>query len=242
MSKTRAEALAETPFSLSLSSGFFGFFAHLGFMKAFAEKALKPNALSGSSAGALVAAGVASGKSAEELQQIFLKVQKDDFWDPSWGFGYLKGEKLEQLMQDYCSPHFSQTEIPLHISVFNIKRRRTEVVTTGSVAQACRASAAVPFMFHPVKISNDYYWDGGIGDRPGHRGVKDNGSTQVMHYLLSGDLVNKIEGSMYPELKQNPFVFMTPRPFKMGPSAMDKGPEVIQHFHKVTKAWLEAPL
>ena len=51
---TLADWLALEPFGLTLSSGFFGFFAHAGVVQALAERKLQPASLSGSSAGALI--------------------------------------------------------------------------------------------------------------------------------------------------------------------------------------------
>ena len=238
--KTRADALSATSFSLSLSAGFFGFFAHIGFVEALESKGLKPKEVSGSSAGALVAAGIASGHSAQELKDIFLSIQKKDFWDPSFGLGYLKGQKFEELLNLYCVKNFAETQIPLHISVFNIKRRRTEVITEGLVVQACRASAAVPVFFHPVQLNKNYFWDGGIGDRPGHKGVESSQLTSVIHYLNAGDFISRLEDQYrYKYLHQKPFFFKTLSPYKMGPSSLEKGQKVIEHFFKITQKWLE---
>lgn len=55
-------------FSLSLSGGGARGAAHVGVLKALEEEGLKPVALSGSSAGALVAAFYAYGISVEELE------------------------------------------------------------------------------------------------------------------------------------------------------------------------------
>ncbi|MBT9557805.1 MAG: patatin, partial [Myxococcales bacterium] len=47
---TLQEWLAEAPFGLTLSAGFFGFFAHTGFAMALEDAGLEPDRLSGSSA------------------------------------------------------------------------------------------------------------------------------------------------------------------------------------------------
>lgn len=237
---TRADFLFQTPFTLSLSSGFFGYFAHLGFVDALEEKGLKPHKLSGSSAGALVAAGLASGRTAKELAEIFLKIQKKDFWDPKFGFGYLQGQKIEELLSHYCVRAFSETLIPLHISVFNIRRLRTQVLSEGLIAKACRASASVPLLFHPVKIESDYFWDGGVRDRSAHRSFGSSEMPAVVHYLDSQSIISRIEDYLfYRDLLATPFCFKTPSPHRMGPSALEKGTEVIEHFRTQTRTWLE---
>ena len=52
--KTLRTWLTEAPFTLGMSSGFFGFFAHAGVLAALEEQGLTPRAVAGSSAGALV--------------------------------------------------------------------------------------------------------------------------------------------------------------------------------------------
>lgn len=238
--KSRAEILSKNSFSLSLSSGFFGFFAHLGFVQAFEENKLKPNLLSGSSAGALVAAGLASGRSVKDLRETFLSIQKNDFWDPKFGFGYLQGKKLEDLLEKYCVQNFSDTAIPLSISVFNINRQKTEFLTEGYIAKACRASAAVPILFHPVKIGSHYYWDGGIGDRAGAHGVKLSKSISVNHFLHASGIVSTIEDKfIYKKLHSDPYFLKIQSPYKMGPNALHKGKEVMEYFYHQTQLWLE---
>lgn len=240
---TRAELLSDESFSLSLSSGFFGFFAHLGFYKAFERHGLKPQALSGSSAGALVAAGVASGLSSSEMQELFLSINKNDFWDPRWGWGFLAGDKFESLLKQHYVESFSDLKTPLHISVFNIHRRKTEVLTSGSVAAAVRASSAVPLFFHPVKISENRYWDGGVRDRAGVKGVIGHSLTPVVHYLDAQGLMSSIEDRFfYRQLHGMEHFFKIQNPFKMGPNTLMLGKDVIHHFDRETTQWLAQKL
>ena len=57
---TVSEWLDEGPFTLTLSAGFFGFYAHTGVLLALEERGHHPAKLTGSSAGALVAAAYAA--------------------------------------------------------------------------------------------------------------------------------------------------------------------------------------
>ena len=51
--QTHADWLREQPFTLALSAGFFGFFAHAGVLRALEEQELRPARVVGASAGAL---------------------------------------------------------------------------------------------------------------------------------------------------------------------------------------------
>ena len=76
MSQVLSDWLSERPFTLTLSSGFFGFFAHTGVLTALLERDLVPHRLTGSSAGALVAGCWASGADIALMKQkLFLKLK-----------------------------------------------------------------------------------------------------------------------------------------------------------------------
>src|SRR3954463_15684284 len=93
--------LREGPFSLGLSSGFFGFFAHTGLMTVLEDEGLLPARLTGSRAGAPVAGLWAAGLSASTLRNELLALRREHFWDPAPGLGLLRGrlfrERLEGL-------------------------------------------------------------------------------------------------------------------------------------------------
>lgn len=182
---TLREWLREAPFSLAMSSGFFGFFAHCGMLTVLEDEGLLPTRLSGSSAGALVAGSWASGLDAPDLARELLRVSRADFWDPMPGLGLLAGRlfraKLESLL-----PHraFDACRAPLAVSVFDVLTRTTRVLTSGELAPALHASCAVPFMFHPVRHAGTLLLDGGVLDRPGLEGMP-SGSRVLFHHLAS---------------------------------------------------------
>ncbi len=161
------EWLAEAPFGLAMSSGFFAFYAHTGMLDALLERA-QPAHVAGSSAGALVGAAWAAGLPPAELATVLAELSRDHFWDPRPGFGLLAGRKFDRLMRELLPvATFARCRVPLRISVFDILRRRTAVLTEGDLADTVRASCAVPGLFQPVWIAKRPYWDGGILDRPG---------------------------------------------------------------------------
>ena len=61
--RTLRDWLAGKPFTLVMSSGFFGFFAHAGVVSVLEEQGLRPARIAGSSAGALVGAPLGRGDS-----------------------------------------------------------------------------------------------------------------------------------------------------------------------------------
>ena len=176
--------LASAPFGLAMSSGFFGFYAHTGMMSALAMRGLAPTHVSGSSAGALVGGAYAAGASPDELATILRGLERAHFWDPSFGVGLLAGKKFDRLLREMLpTDSFDACRIPITISVFDILARKTAVLARGDLADAIRASCAVPAMFHPVWIDRRPYWDGGILDRPGVAGVPTG--RLLYHHLAS---------------------------------------------------------
>jgi NTE family protein len=169
---TLGDWLAEAPFGLAMSSGFFGFYAHTGMLSALLARGLVPVHAVGSSAGALVAGAWAAGLPAESLAAELARLERAHFWDPAPGAGLLAGRRFDALLRAMLPvAAIERCPVPLGISVFDILARRTAVLARGDLATAIRASCAVPGMFHPVWIDRRPYWDGGILDRPGIAGA-----------------------------------------------------------------------
>lgn len=169
---TLGEWLARAPFGLAMSSGFFAFYAHTGMATALLARGLRPIHVAGSSAGAMVAGAYAAGMDPDAHGQMLAELRREDFWDPGLGLGVLAGKKFDALLRKMLPvARFEDCQVPVRISVFDILARRTRVIESGDLANAIRASCAVPGMFHPVWIDRRPYWDGGILDRPGIAGV-----------------------------------------------------------------------
>lgn len=198
---TLREWLAAEPWTLTLSSGFFGFFAHTGLLSVLEEEGLRPRLITGSSAGALAGGLWASGMSTAEMTQRLAELQRGDFWDPFPGAGMLRGRKFRQLLERMLPvENFEAMELPFKVSVFDSLSRKTVVLDKGPLAPAIHASCAVPLMFHPVWINKRPYVDGGVLDRPGIAGVPKN-ERVLYHHLISHSRWRRPEGqhSKLPE-------------------------------------------
>lgn len=159
--------LESKPFTLALSSTFFGFYAHCGVAAALYRKKLIPAKITGSSAGALVGGALASGLEPEEMRDILFALSRKDFWDPFPGPGYLRGKKFRQVLQRHFVPTFDRAHIPLEVAAFDLFSLRTRFLKEGSLPTAVVASCAVPLLFHPVRIGRKLYVDGGVFHKSG---------------------------------------------------------------------------
>ena len=158
--------LEEGPFTLALSAGFFGFYAHAGIVSVFSELGLKPKRILGCSAGALVGGLWSAGMSPDAMKAALFNLTRSDFWDPGIGFGLLRGQKFAHVLQRLIGePKIESLPTQFASCVFNVRHRRTEFINSGSLEKAIRASCALPGLFQPVKIDNHWFLDGGILDR-----------------------------------------------------------------------------
>ncbi len=178
--------LREAPFALAMSSGFFSFFAHTGFLTVLEDEGLLPSRVSGSSAGALVTAAWAAGVDAPVLAAELEQLERAHFWDPALGAGLLRGrlfrERLERLV---AGRSFADCRVTAAVSVFDVRSRRTRVLESGGVASAIHASCAVPLLFHPVTVDGRLCLDGGILDRPGLVGMPTREPRVLFHHIAS---------------------------------------------------------
>ena len=181
---TLAQWLAREPFTLSLSSGFFGFFAHCGVLMALEEHGLAPVRVTGSSAGALIAGMYGAGLPPRGIAEVLRTLRREDFWDPFPGPGLLRGRRFREMIEHYLPARdFAECPRAVSVSAWEVFSHRTRYFTEGPLAPAIHASCCVPLLFHPVWIGRQAYVDGGIGDRPGLAGTPPG--TRVLHHHLA---------------------------------------------------------
>lgn len=222
---TLEQRLREAPFTLALSSGFFGFFAHYGLTRALQERGLKPQRVTGSSAGAILAAAWSYDLPDHEIKSVLTELKRSHFWDPSLGLGLLKGERMEGLMRDLLKGY--RQVLPISISTFEILSRRTKNFSVGDVPRYVRASCAVPLMFHPVQIEGRRYWDGGVLDKLAIDSVKPD-ERVLIHALPSQGVHQLLEGrSRFNHQNRQQFVVSPPNLTPVGPYALENGPEAM---------------
>ncbi len=186
--------LHEGPFTLAMSSGFFGFYAHAGALTALLSAGFAPSGLAGSSAGALVTGLYAGGTPIDEIRQTLASLRREDFWDPAPGLGLLRGARFRARL-DAMVRHrtIEECPVPYTTSVYELATRRTRSLHRGALTAAIHASCALPGLFHPVRIDGALCSDGGIADRPGLAGVAHG--TRVLHHHLASRSPWRREGS-----------------------------------------------
>lgn len=177
--------LGSAPFTLSMSAGFFSFFAHCGMVSVLEDEGLVPMKITGASAGALVGACWAAGCSSTVLKARLFTLAREDFWDPGLGPGLLRGERFRKVLRDLCDDALLENgRIPVALSVTDVFSWSVSALRSGKLAEAVSASCAVPLLFQPVRIGPRYYLDGGLKDRHGLAGVGE-GERVFYHHIAS---------------------------------------------------------
>ena len=147
------DILKTEPLPVALGAGFFGFFAHLGFIEALKQEGIHISMISGSSAGALVGAIVGSNISTPDALKLLTEIPVKDIWDPGFGLGYLRWKNVENILRENLLPQLEDLSINIAVSTFEVRSMKTKVFTTGETAPIIRASCTPPFLVHPAKIN-----------------------------------------------------------------------------------------
>lgn len=151
---------------LALGGGAARGFAHVGVIQVLEEAGIRPELVIGTSAGSLVAAIYASGRTGTQLQQIAETMEEASLTDwtlPFFGRGMLRGEALARYVNDQVRGRpIEAMEISLGIVATDLHNGEGIVFRRGDTGLAVRASSAVPSLFQPVRIAGREYVDGGL--------------------------------------------------------------------------------
>jgi predicted acylesterase/phospholipase RssA len=166
--------------ALCLNSSFLGYFAHAGFLRALLAMGVRPVAVSGASAGALVAGFFAAGFEPDAMLQLFGSPELQKVFRepgaPLRGFatilnlpghtGALRGERAATLLRAKLgNRRIEECKAPrLALAVTNLSDGRSEAVTSGPLADLILASGAFPGVFATRPVEERWFWDGGVAN------------------------------------------------------------------------------
>lgn len=149
---------------LALSGGGSKGFAHLGVIQAMEERGLRPDVISGTSAGAFAGVLYADGNSPKEILTFFQnKVFREfaEFTIPKAGL--FKNTRFNDFLKAHIKARtFEELQIPLYVVATDIEQGESRVFTSGPLIHTVIASCTVPIVFTPVQIEDRYYVDGGL--------------------------------------------------------------------------------
>ncbi len=151
---------------MALGGGAARGFAHIGVIQMLEEAGIRPGLVVGTSAGSVVAALYASGKSGAQLQQVAEAMDEAAFTDwtlPIFSRGMLRGAALARYISAQVNGRLIESmPLPLGIVATDLNSGQGMLFQRGDTATAVRASSAVPAIFQPVRIAGRDYVDGGL--------------------------------------------------------------------------------
>ncbi|MGN0814392.1 MAG: patatin-like phospholipase family protein [Candidatus Coproplasma sp.] len=174
--------------------------AHIGFLKALEEEGIKPDCISGCSMGSVVGAAYSKGMSVDRMAEVALSLKSSDIMDisaaPITKLGLFRGNKIQKLLLNYLGDiTFDQLNLPFACVATDLRSGREITLSQGSVAEAVRASSAIPTVFHPVEMDGMLLCDGGVLCRVPVRQVKGLGADVVIAFDVlanTGASVDKV--------------------------------------------------
>lgn len=149
---------------LALSGGGARGFAHLGALRALADFGLKPEIISGTSAGSLAGVLYADGYEPEEILELFLGKELKQFAEiqlPKVAIFNNSGFR-RFLKNNLRAKKFEDLRIPLKVVATNFDEGKSVVFDEGLLIDPVLASCSIPLVFSPVVIDGVNYVDGGL--------------------------------------------------------------------------------
>lgn len=162
-------------------------FAHIGVIKVLESHGIKPQIVTGTSAGSFVGSLYASGKTPYQLQALALKLDESELRDLTLSKqGFLIGQKL----QDYVNTQVKNKPIqqfPIRFAAIATALDSGQKVAfnQGNVGQAVRASCSIPNVFIPATIAGKRYVDGGLVSPIPVESARDMGADLVIAVDIS---------------------------------------------------------
>lgn len=148
----------------------------VGMLRALVERGVRPDVIVGTSVGALNGAVLAADPSAAAVGTL------TELWSDLSGAGVFSGsmlsratrlakhgthlhaaEPLRHLLEQHLPvARIEQLPIKFECVAASIARSGAHWFTDGPIADAVIASCAVPGLFPPARVGDDYYFDGGL--------------------------------------------------------------------------------
>ena len=205
---TSAPFVVKTPprIGLALGGGAARGFAHVGVIQVLEEAGIRPQLVTGTSAGSLVAAIYASGKNGKQLQRVADTMEEASIADwtlPLFTRGMLRGDALARYVNEQVGSRLLEDmPLPLGIVATDLNSGQSIVFQKGDTGTAVRASSAVPAVFQPVKIGGRDYVDGGLVSPVPVRAARKMGAELVIAVDISSAPEGNVTGGTIDVLLQ----------------------------------------
>lgn len=161
--------------------------AHIGVLRALEEKNIKPQLISGTSIGALIAAFYAFGLSVDEIEKLALELNWSDISSLKLSkLSLFSNKKLGEIVAATLGDvNIEDAVTPLAIVACDIATGEKVILSEGPLAPAVMASSCLPGIFSPVKIDGRLLVDGGIAENVPVSALRNLGANSLIAVDLS---------------------------------------------------------
>jgi len=162
------------------AGGVRGVYAHSGILQAIDGMDIRPSAIAGCSAGAIVGGIHASGTPLDQWLEALTHMERKNFWQPgTWGRAIREllihrgrnftGVAKTDAPLDFCRRNiavdtFEDCHIPFHAVATSLATGKKVMFSQGDLSLGIAASATIPLLYQPVEIEGSFYCDGGVID------------------------------------------------------------------------------
>lgn len=167
---------------LALGGGGARGIGHIGALMAFEELGVHFDYIAGTSAGSIIGALYAFGKTPEEIKEMAMSLRKKDIMKGMIPFiKPAKSSRIEEILNKTFGDVtvFSELKIPLKVVCTDLKTGKEIDFDYGNVAKVVSGSCSVPGIFSPVVYENMHLVDGGLRNNVPADIVKEMGANVV---------------------------------------------------------------
>jgi NTE family protein len=164
--------------------------AHIGVLRVLESAQVPLDLIAGTSAGSMVGALYAAGKSPDDIERIARRVRLSQLLtrDRS-GMGLFSTDGIRRIIEMEIGMAARIEELPRTFAAVavDVDSGAEVVFDHGSVADAVCASCAFPGLFAPVRIDGRCYFDGGVTNSVPFDVVRRRGADRVIAVDLGAD-------------------------------------------------------
>lgn len=193
---------------IALSSGGSKTIAHMGVIRVLRAAGVEFDAVAGSSGGAISAMGLAFDREESYGTDAIADIARSLTWrHVDFNFpprsGLLKGRRLRDTFAKWnVGPNMEDSAIPVWVVGADVATGDAVIMSTGSAADAMRASMSVPGALDPWRIGEQVLIDGAVANPLPTDVLRDAGVGIVLASNVAGQATEIEVGAKLPGLPQ----------------------------------------
>lgn len=152
----------EGGFTLALGGGGARGWAHIGVARALEARGMRPARIVGTSMGAIIGAGMAAGRSPDEMEAAARRTSVYRHMRRPGRLALFDArDLLESTAAALGNPRIEELPRPLGVTTYDLVTGRPALITSGPLVDALEKSIAVPFFLPPKRDADGVWCDAG---------------------------------------------------------------------------------